>query len=237
MRHPTRALAKLADLESTPAAILVSRYLGEDQGEHVVALYLQPTAASGAEGRIRDMLLRWDRDALLTGYGRLDASLRDTLARDLPKIGLCAAALVVLALAASLRRARDVVLAALVVAAEIAAVLILIRALHIPLHAYAALVLPVLLGITVDEGMFLLHHARDVDPAEGDVIASTLRHEGPPVAATALTTAAGFAALTFCDFDGLRDLGWVGALGSTVGLVVALLVVPAGLRLWSAARR
>ena len=32
----------------------------------------------------------------------------------------------------------------------------------------------------------------------------------------------------------LRDLGWVGALGSVVGLVVALLVVPAGLRLTAA---
>ena len=105
-------------------------------------------------------------------------------------------------------------------------------------HAYAALVLPVLLGITVDEGMFLLHHARAVSPAGGaDVITETLRHEGPPVAATALTTAAGFAALGFCDFDGLRDLGWVGALGSTVGLGVALVVVPAGLRLTSGARR
>ncbi len=53
------------------------------------------------------------------------------------------------------------------------------------------------------------------------------------MAATALTTAAGFGALGFCDFDGLRDLGWVGALGSTVGLAVALVVVPAGLRLTS----
>ena len=46
----------------------------------------------------------------------------------------------------------------------------------------------------------------------------------------ALTTAAGFGALAFCDFDGLRDLGYVGALGSVVGLIVALVVVPAGLR-------
>ena len=33
-------------------------------------------------------------------------------------------------------------------------------------------------------------------------------------------------------FDGLRDLGLVGAIGSVAGLVVALVVVPAGLRLW-----
>jgi predicted RND superfamily exporter protein len=234
MRHPTHALASLADVDRTPAAILVSRYLGQDQGEALVALYLQPMPATGADERIRAALHELDPEAMLTGYGRLDASLRAALSRDLPRIGIVAAFLVVLALAASLRRARDVVLAALVVTAEIATVLILIRVLAIPLHAYAALVLPVLLGITVDEGMFLLHHARE---AKGDdVIAETLRHEGPPVAATALTTAAGFAALGFCDFDGLRDLGWVGALGSTVGLVVALVVVPAGLRLSARAR-
>ena len=118
------------------------------------------------------------------------------------------------------------ILAALVVVAEIAAVLLLIRALRIPLHAYDALVLPVLLGITVDEAMFLLHHARGARAIE-----DTLKEEGPPIAATALTTAAGFAALGACDFDGLRDLGWVGALGSVTGLAVALIVVPAGLRL------
>ena len=227
MRRPTHALTSLKDLAATPAAILVSRYLGEDQGDHLVALYLQSTGAPGAEERIQERLRGWDSAAMLTGYGRLDAALRASLSHDLPAIGLCAAVLVVMALAASLRRAREVALAALVVASEIAAVLILIRLLHIPLHAYAALVLPVLLGITVDEGMFLLHHAREA------TIADTLRHEGPPVAATALTTAAGFAALGFCDFDGLRDLGWVGALGSTVGLAVALVVVPAGLRLTS----
>jgi uncharacterized protein len=77
--------------------------------------------------------------------------------------------------------------------------------------------------------MFLLHHARETTAK--DVTRDTLRREGPSIAATALTTAAGFGALAFCDFDGLRDLGYVGALGSVVGLVVALVVVPAGLRL------
>jgi hypothetical protein len=225
MRHPSRARVELADVQAGPASILASRYLGKDGGDHLVALYLTTTGAEGGLERIRAMIASWDAAAALTGYPLLDASLRATLGRDLPAVGLVAGFLVVLALAASLRRARDVTLAALVVAAEIAAVLILIRVLHIPLHVYAALVLPVLLGITVDEGMFLLHKAREATLAE------TLRHEGPPVAATALTTAAGFAALGACEFEGLRDLGWVGALGSVVGLVVALLVVPAGLRL------
>jgi len=229
MRHATRKETRLEDVASSAAAILVTRYLGEDEGDHLVAVYLRPGTAPGAAQRVEAAVHAVDPAAQLTGYSRLESALRETLRHDMPRIGLVAMVLVGLALAASLRKPRDIVIAAAVVAAEIAAVLILIRVLKIPLHAYDALVLPVLLGITVDEGMFLLHHARETK-AE-DVTRDTLRREGPSIAATALTTAAGFGALGFCDFDGLRDLGYVGALGSVVGLIVALIVVPAGLRL------
>jgi hypothetical protein len=249
MRAPPRQEVALGDLQRGAASILLTRYLGEDAGEHLVAVYVRPRegegAARGGEGsvaRIERAIREQDPAAMLTGYSRLEASLRETLAHDMPRIGIAAALLVILALAASLRSARDVILAALVVTSEIAVVLVLVRALGIPLHAYDALVIPVLLGITVDEGMFLLHRARSEGEASaahppgpgegGDLIRDTLRREGPPIAATALTTSAGFGALAFCDFDGLRDLGRVGALGSAVGLAIALIVVPAGLRLW-----
>ncbi|WP_437974660.1 MMPL family transporter [Sorangium sp. So ce295] len=233
MRAPPRQEVALSDLERGPASILLSRYLGADGGEALVALYVRPRE-TGSVAQIERAIREEDPGAMLTGYSRLEASLRETLAHDMPRIGLVAGALVLLALSASLRSARDIALAALVVASEISLVLLLIRVLGIPLHAYDALVIPVLLGITVDEGMFLLHRARDIEAAGGGdaVIRETLRREGPAIAATALTTAAGFSALAFCGFDGLRDLGRVGALGSAVGLVVALLVVPAGLRLW-----
>jgi uncharacterized protein len=83
--------------------------------------------------------------------------------------------------------------------------------------------LPVLFGVTIDESMFLLYAARvrSLDDA--------MRTQGPLVAATALTTAAGFAALIACRFDGLSDLGLVGTLGVLAGLVAALVVVPAAL--------
>jgi predicted RND superfamily exporter protein len=193
-------------------------------------VYVRPREVPGATERVEQAILKVDSAAMLTGYSRLEGALRKSLSQDLPKIGIVAGVLVIAALAMSLRRARDVVIAAFVVGAEIATVLVLVRLFNIPLHAYDALVLPVLLGITVDEGMFLLHRARET--TTGDVLRETLRLEGPPVAATALTTAAGFAALGLCRFDGLRDLGLVGAIGSVAGLVVALVVVPAGLRLW-----
>jgi uncharacterized protein len=232
MRRPRHDLITLADVERGPAGILAGRYLGVDGADNLVALYLRPTEATGAADRIARTIRDIDAGAALTGYGRLEGALRDSLRRDLPRVALVAGGLVTLALAFALRRARDAALAAAVVVVEIALVLLLIRTIGIPLHAYDALVLPVLLGITVDEAVFLLQAAR-----EGASIRDTLRREGPNVAATALTTAAGFAALGLCDFDGLRDLGWVGALGSIAGLVVALVVVPAGLRLFPASKR
>ncbi len=236
MRKPSQALVDLEALRGKPTAILMTRYLGQDEGEHLVGIYVRPRDVPGAIDRIEATLRETDAGAVLTGYTRLEASLRESLAHDIPRIALVAGLLVVIALAASLRSARDVLLAALVVACEVAAVLLLVRLFGIPLHAYSALVIPVLLGITVDEGMFLLHRARA--EAEGpDLIAATLRDEGPPIAATALTTAVGFGALALCDFDGLRDLGLVGAIGSSVGLLVALLVVPSGLRLLGRAGR
>lgn len=231
MRAPRREEVTLEGLEKSAASILVSRYLGEDQGDHLVGVYIRPREVPGAPERIAAAIREADPAAMLTGYGRLEASLRETLLRDMPRIGVVAAVLVLIALFASLRRPLDVALAAFVVLAEVALVLLLVRLFDVPLHAYDALVLPVLLGITVDEAMFLLHRARADGFGDAQLLA-TLRHEGPLVAATALTTAAGFGALAFCDFDGLRDLGRVGAIGSACGLVVALLVVPAGLRLF-----
>jgi predicted RND superfamily exporter protein len=62
-------------------------------------------------------------------------------------------------------------------------------------------------------------------------IEEAISEQAPLGMATALTTAAGFGALVVCRFGGLVDVGKVGALGSTVGVLVSLVVVPAAYRL------
>src|SRR5262249_12035126 len=124
------------------------------------------------------------------------------------------------------RRPSRVGLAVAVLAVEIAIVVGLARLLGVRWHVYDALVLPVLLGITLDEVLFLIEavqRSRSIDDA--------ITEQAPLGSATALTTAAGFVALCVCRFDGLVDVGKIGALGSVVGLVVALVAVPAVYRL------
>ncbi len=237
MRAAPHEVLRIPDDPDGPLRILLARYLGFDKGEHLVAVHtVLPDADPARVARVDQAIAELDPGASLTGYGRLEMSLRETLARDLPRVGLASAVLVVALLAASLRRLREVIVAAVVVAVVVSGVLALATAVGVPLHAYSALVLPVLLGITVDEATFLLHGARSA-PEGTDPIAHGLRAEALPISTTALTTAAGFGALAFCDFDGLAHLGAMGAFGSLVGLVAAVILVPAGLRLLGTGRR
>lgn len=233
----TQACAAALDAFSHPDDAVVSepppwirtRHVAEDGGETLSIVYVRPSGDPVKDARALAAIHAADPEAIVTGYARLELALKSTLQHDLPRIGLAALLLVAIALGASLRRVTDVVLAATTLAVAIAIVALAMRVLHVPWHAYDALVVPVLLGITMDEAMFLLYAARSPGPKAENRIKHALQEQGPLVIATALTTSAGFAALLACRFEGLFDVGAVGAIGSLAGVFAALLVVPAGL--------
>jgi uncharacterized protein len=235
MKKPPSTVVEIDEALSGSIGVIASRYLAAEGGETLVALHVHLTAREGAREALLSLVHSTDAGASVTGYARLEADLHDALARDFPRIGAVAAVLVLVLLVISLRNVRDVALALAVLATGMGALLGLIGVLKVPLHIYSALVIPVLLGISVDEAMFLLHHSREAEArggAEGvDVVRATLEKEATPVVTTALTTSAGLVSLTFAQYEGLRDLGRVGAVGNLANLVVALLLVPAGLRL------
>jgi hypothetical protein len=226
LRHPSTGL------RVDPPPWMIARYMAEDAGETLVLTFVRPPTDTVHHSRIIDAAKAADPELVFTGYPVLEKALKEGLARELPEVAGIALLVVIFALSASLRSVRSVVLAAGTIVVSVAFVAAAMRILGIGWHIYDALVLPVLLGITMDEAMFLLHSA---DKHEG-AIGETLEEQGPLVLSTALTTAAGFGALVICRFDGLRDVGAVGALGSVAGVFAALVVVPAGLRLWPRAR-
>jgi uncharacterized protein len=228
LAHPSHDLAD-ADPATPAATWLLSRHVARDSGGALVATYVRPSGDPERDARALAAIRAADPVAVVTGYGQLDRALRESLARDLPRVGLVAFLVVAVALRAVLRSAREVAVALGSLVVELAALAIFMRVLGVRWHVYDAIVVPVLVGITIDESMFLLHAARRAGAPSG--IEEALRTQGPLVAATALTTAAGFVALMACRYRGLFDLGEVGTLGVVLGLVSALVVVPAGLRL------
>lgn len=210
---------------------LKRRHLAHDDDGAIAVAYVRlppasPSARGGADEDTRATLRAADPESVLTGFADLERGLARTMSDDLPRVAAASLGIVVLMLGVSLRQTTRVLVAIVVLLVEIAIVLALARPLGIRWHVYDALVLPVLLGITLDEVLFLLS-AADRAPS----IEAAIAEQAPLSAATALTTAAGFGALVICRFDGLVDVGKVGALGSTVGLLVSLVIVPAFYRL------
>jgi predicted exporter len=227
--HPSRAIVRRDARDIPELAWISSRHLAKDGEDTIAATYVRATGDAAKDARALAAIRAADPNAYVTGYAHLERSLKDSLARDLPRVALVSLGVAAVALMLALKSARDAAIALATVVLELAAVAIATRVLHVSWHVYDALVVPVLIGITLDESMFLLAAAR---ARQGDALSK----QGPLVACTALTTTAGFVALLACRFDGLRDLGAVGALGAFFGLATALIVVPASLRLTSVSK-
>ncbi|HLK38924.1 MAG TPA: MMPL family transporter [Polyangiaceae bacterium] len=200
---------------------LRARHVARDGRETLVATFVR--VHKGSAERTRAAILSADPRAVITGFDSIDRGLRDALGRDLGVVGGAALVIVAVGMRLALRSARQMLVALATLVCELGVVGLAMRMLAVRWHVYDALVLPVLFGVTIDESMFLLYATRDGS------IRGALEHQGPLIAATALTTSAGFAALIACRFPGLRDLGVVGTVGVLAGLVAALVVVPSAL--------
>ena len=229
--HPSQVAGDVLAQGDAAVAWVKRRHLGRDEGGTIAITFVRLTKNVAEQEEARATLRAADPEAVLTGYADLEVSLRDAMARDVPRVLLAAFAMVLVVLGISLRKASAVALALMVLVVEIAIVLLLARLFGVRWHVYDALVLPVLLGITLDEVLFLLEATKR--KASVDV---ALAEQAPLAATTALTTAAGFGALVICRFGGLVDVGKVGALGSAAGLLCALVVIPAGFRVWTRRR-
>jgi len=221
-------------LEPAPGsdlAWLFGRHLAHDGHDALVATYVRPKGDPAAAARLRSVIASADPGSEITGLDAIERVLRGVLSHDLLVIGAVALVVVGVGMRVALRSSRGALVALATLACEMGAVGMAMRVLSVRWHVYDALVVPVLFGVTIDESMFLLHAAREQSLDEA------LAKQGPLVAATALTTAAGFVALTACRYDGLRDLGTVGTIGVLAGLVAALVVVPGALRLVTGPRR
>jgi predicted exporter len=212
------------DLGGDAASWIFARHVAHDGPDTVVVTYVRARGEAAADAVARRAILAADPAAFVTGFEAIDRALRAALDRDLWLVGGVALGVVAIAMRLALKSARHTLVALATLACEMGAVGVAMRVLGVGWHVYDALVLPVLFGVTIDESMFLLHAARESSMAQA------LETQGPLVAATALTTAAGFVALVACRFDGLRDLGSIGTIGVLAGLVAALVVVPAAIR-------
>lgn len=130
------------------------------------------------------------------------------------------------------RAVRDTLLALLPPVAGSVVMLGAMQWLKVPLNPANLIVLPLVLGIGVDDGVHVLHDFRG---RTGPYVMSSSTIHG--VLLTSLTSMIGFGTLMIASHRGLSSLGLVLLLGVGSCLLVALVPLPAVLRLVSESQR
>lgn len=86
-------------------------------------------------------------------------------------------------------------------------------------------ILPAILGIGVDNGVYLTDTIRRTH-GEPEALTRALQETGGAILGATFTTVAGFAAFMAADSAGLRSIGAVASLGITLAAISALVVLP-----------
>jgi uncharacterized protein len=98
-------------------------------------------------------------------------------------------------------------------------------------------VTPMILGIGVDFGVYVLHRYEEEHEAGGEAVASTLAHTGKAIIVSGITVLAAFAALMLARYQGLSSLGLAAVLGIGSAVVISVTLLPAILRVLERKRK
>jgi len=205
------------------------RHLFADGDRHLAVSYLyleQFPRAAGAVDRLVDTMQRLGFDRLdgtmLAGEALTSREHAATLGSDLRRALLVVGVIVFGLLWVAYRSAVGAALCFIPVLCGLSAVAITMALLRIELNMLTLSVLPLLIGLSVDDGVHVVERRRS-----GQSVETIAREAGACMVMTTATTVAGLACVVLARFDGMQELGLLGTVGLTVALVASLAVVPA----------
>ncbi|MEE8522922.1 MAG: MMPL family transporter, partial [Thermoanaerobaculia bacterium] len=226
-----RALGRGEDPGAPPADVWpewISRSLtSDDDGAWAaVGLRLPPgTWPDGPPPTVVESVRAVAPGAAFASAVAVGSELRSLAVSDLRTLSLLALAAVAAVVTVSFRgRLGASALAGLPVILGSLWTLALWAALGRSLDLFTLAVLPILLGIGIDDGLHVVHGAL-ADPAAG--IRGAVQTSCRALTLTTLTTCAGFGSLVFSRIPGLKNGGALIAVGVLTCLLTTLLVLPA----------
>ncbi len=165
----------------------------------------------------------------LTGVSVLNHDTEDTVRHDLPRLVLIALIVVTLYLGAHFRNLPDCLMAIVPTIFSFACLLAFMRLAGQRLNMINLIAFPLLIGIDVDYGIFLVSAARgrDIAGLSRDQVIQRLAPAASAVLLCASATLLGFGSLAFTSVPAARSLGWAVAVGvASCAAAALLLVVP-----------
>jgi hypothetical protein len=204
----------------------------------VVLVYSAINLADGYGTRrftkeVRGMKLPDGSQVSAAGEALIVADILDMVAQEGPRILGAAILSVLVAMWVTLGKLRTALICMLPTLLSVAGLVGLMAIMDIQFNYLNLVVLPVLVGTTVDAGVHLIQRLSEPDSDFISVYAET----GRAITGGLLTSAIGFLALAIAKHPGLNSIGNVANLGFGVNIVIVLLGFPALLLLVERWRR
>lgn len=201
---------------------LRTRYVGEGPEGLRYALYVYPSGDGWdreVSGAFNEAVLAIDPQATGVTIQVYEAGTR--IANGFALSVLYAAIAIVLLLLLDLRRPLALMVALIPVLASLSVLLALMTLTKLSFNFANFFGVPILIGTTVDAGVYLVHSQRHGDPRR------TLRQTRKACLLCGMTTLLGFGALITASHQGIVSLGVVLVTGSIAGMLGSVVVVPA----------
>jgi len=220
--------------------------LSEEESRELLELtqafldYRTATEARGHErvAEVRSIVAnyRGDAELFLGGVSMITADMIDFIRRDLVVFGIGIVAFLIITLAVIFRQWRFVFLPLSVC---LLSVLIMLGwlswvdwRLTVISSNFVALLLIIALAITIHLVVrYREFHREYPDWSQRQLVMATVAAMARPCMYTALTTIVAFASLVVSDIRPVIDFGWMMTIGLTLALMLAFVVLPAGLLL------
>jgi hypothetical protein len=166
------------------------------------------------------------RGATLTGLSVIGHDTEQTIHHDLPRVVGVAAVLVIAYMLLHFRGLGAALLAALPMGFSLLAVMALMRMEGQKLNVMNLVAIPLLIGITVDYGIFVVSLARAPrEASDGPDTSGQLAWSCHAIGVSAVTTILGFGTLVWTSVPAIQSLGWAVAAGVGAGLLATLLIL------------
>jgi uncharacterized protein len=226
-QQPRAAIVRIDDPALEPLRFLIDHHVRKRHNQYIVATYVQP--APGVSLRSVADRLHADLGGLqftLAARSLLEDELRRVLHRELTgffALGLIGNFVLLLVSFGSVGTAVAILAPVVLVVIALFAGM---WATGIALDPVNLIVTPLIFGIGVDYGVYIVARARE----RGGVV-DAIRHAGRAVVVTALTTIAGFGFLGLSRFPPLSTMGALAGVGLFLCLALSMTLLPALLTL------
>lgn len=232
LAHPIKTPITLAKLKNSGLSTEIDRHLSRIGDQHLAVTYVFlkkfPWEKDGATkfSAVFESAMGASRgDVILSGEGMNSASHADRLKTEIRQDTLLALAFVTLLLCLALRKPIPVILALLPLMASVWITVGLMGFLNIEINFLTLSIIPILLGIGIDDGLHIVERYRK----EGDVN-HVLKETGSGLTATTLTTTCAFLSFSFAENETVREFGWAATIGIVICLLASLHLLPCLIR-------